>query len=272
MSVTPQVRVNAQIPRPDGSENYSFFALNATGIPLTLASAVGVTSIEWSIVSKPTGATTTIASATPAAPFSTSFGPLDVRGTYILKCVVNGDADSVKEFAVAVRTTNRFMRVPARAESGQWSETAWWEDALADLFDEVDGGSFVYGLSSGDTKAYSLCRSKATSTADATPTAIDTFTPPADCAITVSASIDAMQSDSTDSWGCTVKRRFNVVAGVVTAVAAATLDAEGTAGSAGMTADIDTSGGAIRLMFTGIAAQTWRVGSEFGVSIRTLEA
>lgn len=269
MSITPSVLVNAKTPRPDGLAADSAFSLDDSGIPLALASTVGVTSVEWSIVAKPTGATTTIASATPTTPFATTFGPLDQYGTYILKCVVNGDAASVKEVAVAVLTPNRGMRIPAQSETTQWDGSVWWGDDIRDALMELDSNSFETGLSSGDTKAYSNCISTSWSVTGNTPTVVDSFVPPSDCAVTVTATIDAQQSDKSDSWGCTLRRRFNVSGAVVTAVAAATLDYEGTAGSAGITADITTSGGIIRIEFTGIAAQTWRGGVERGYSLRT---
>lgn len=145
MSITPSVLINAVTPRPDGTEVGSQFALNATAIPLALASTVGVTSVEWSIVAKPTGSTVAIANATPTTPFSTTFGPLDVTGTYILKCVLNGDAASVKEVAVAVLTPNLGFRKPARGETSQWSGDAWWGDDINAMIDQADSPSLAPG-------------------------------------------------------------------------------------------------------------------------------
>lgn len=139
MSITPSILINGVTPRPDGTEVDSQFGLGASAISLALASAVGVTSIEWSITSKPTYSTTAIASATPAAPFSTTFGPLDDYGTYILKCVLNGDAASAKEVAVCVLTPYKSLRIPALAESNQWDNSEWWHTAMREMFLAEDG-------------------------------------------------------------------------------------------------------------------------------------
>jgi hypothetical protein len=149
MAITPSILINGLTPRPDGAEVDATFALGAAAIPLALASTIGVTSIEWSIVAKPTGSAVAIANATPATPFATTLGPLDVAGTYILKCVVNGDAASTKEASVAVLTANRAMRIPARGETSQWDGSGWWESAIRGLYNNVDAQAGTANIADG---------------------------------------------------------------------------------------------------------------------------
>mgnify|MGYP001575726059 CR=1 FL=1 len=144
MSVTPQIRINAVVPRPDGAEVDSQFALGAAAIPLSLADTVGITSFVWELTSAPYGATTAIANTTPTTPFATTIGPLDAYGTYILKGVANGDAASVKEVAITVLALSG-DRIPARSESNQWNSSWWWWHAMRDAFLGLSKRRIGYG-------------------------------------------------------------------------------------------------------------------------------
>lgn len=140
MPVIPPVRVSGLVPRPDGTEGDATFALGATAA-LTLQSTVGINSLRWEITAKPPGSAVAIGNQNPTAPFSTTFGPFDVYGTYMAKAIANNDPASVKEFAICVLTPLRSLRIPARAESDQWDGTNWWEKAVRDLYLTADGYS-----------------------------------------------------------------------------------------------------------------------------------
>lgn len=143
-AIIPAVRVNGNAPRPDGSEANSTFALSAS-VALTLASAVGIFSLRWEVTSAPDGATAALGSATPLAPFNTTYGPLDVTGTYLLKAIANEDPDSVYEFAVCVKTATLLMRKPAVGEDTQWDAERQYQPAISHVIDQVEtlggGGS-----------------------------------------------------------------------------------------------------------------------------------
>lgn len=140
-------------------------------------------------------------------------------------------------------------------------------------------GSYVHaqervaGLAyyAGASKAHTACRPVSFSLSDATPTAVQAYTPPSDCVVTVSASVSLVKSDASDAWAAEAVRRFRVVGGAVTALSAASVtpDPGNTAAAA---LDIDTSSGAIRVMVTGVAGQTWRGVAETGLMVRTTAA
>ena len=89
--------------------------------------------------------------------------------------------------------------------------------------------------------------------------------------MTVSVSVSLVKSDASDAWAADAVRRFRVASGVVSAMSAADVTEEpGNTVAAAL--DIDASGGALRVMVTGVAGQTWRGICETGITVRTTEA
>ena len=71
-------------------------------------------------------------------PFSTTIGPFDKEGTYLVKGVANGDAASSAQCAVAVLTLLRSQRVPAQGEESQWDPSLAWQKAIEDAVKALD--------------------------------------------------------------------------------------------------------------------------------------
>lgn len=135
----PVILVNGSQPPPLGSKTNGTIALGTTSVTLSLQSTTGIGSVEWS-VSKATGSTTAVASASPTSPFSTTLGPFDVVGTYLVQVIANGNAagDEIAEVALTVVSPMNGHRIPAVGEEAQWDPTTQWEDAIRDLALHVD--------------------------------------------------------------------------------------------------------------------------------------
>lgn len=198
--------------------------------------------------------------------------------------IADGAVTTAKIAALAVTEAKLAASAVATAKLADLSVTTAKLAASAVTDAKVDAAAAIAGtkiapafgaqtIEAGVTKAKSFCRTSSVSTTDDTPTVADTYTPPADCGVKVTASALGVQSDGTDAWEGAASARFLVAAGVVTQIGTTTPgEYGGSAGSTGCAISIDTSGGAIRVLVTGIAAQTWRWSEESGFLIRTTGA
>lgn len=116
----PVIRVDGLAPPPLGSKSNGTKADGAT-VALTLASVLGIDSLEWR-VSKPNGSAAALGASFPASPFSTTLGPLAAGETYILTAYANGSATQYAQAAISVPLANG-LRVPRSGESSQWDPT-----------------------------------------------------------------------------------------------------------------------------------------------------
>lgn len=148
-----------------------------------------------------------------------------------------------------------------------FTESALGEGRLPQMAQRTTSLSYYAGSSKGNT----ACKPVSFSATNATPAAVQTYTPPANGFVAVTASVSMVKSDGSDAWAVDLVRRFRVVAGVVTAMSATTIVPDN-GNTAALAADIDTSGGVLRVMVTGIANQTWRGLCETGIVVRTTEA
>lgn len=143
------------------------------------------------------------------------------------------------------------------------------------IFDGTPIGRVTFGdgLRVGESKAHVTQHTASVSTTGHTATTADSFTPPANCKVTVTASADGVQSDGSDGWDGAAKARFLVAAGVVTQIGTTTaVDSGGSDGSNGCALTVDTDGTVIRTRVTGITGQTWRWTTETGARVRTTGA
>lgn len=153
MAVIPIVLVNGVAPpqivpsinggSPSGTKANGTLALNAS-VTLSLQSTTQIGSFTWSIISAPPGTTAALGNATPTSPYSTTFGPLDKAGRYILQGVANGDGNSLVQFALSVRTANRALHIPAMGEGAQWDPSRWWHTDQETLFRAADNNRVGY--------------------------------------------------------------------------------------------------------------------------------
>jgi hypothetical protein len=134
----PSILVNGNAPRPTGTEANSTFALATASVALMLVDTSQIGLVQW-VVTAPRGSTCAVASELPARPFSTTVGPFDVVGTYIISATANGDPLQQSQCALTVKTTNRSLRIPGETEFDQWDVDSTFWKAIRDLYLELDG-------------------------------------------------------------------------------------------------------------------------------------
>jgi hypothetical protein len=147
---TPIILVDGAAPPPLGSESNGTFDLSDT-VNLSVSNHAQFGSIHWVIESKPANATAALGSSDPASPYATTFGPLDIEGTYLLRAEGNGNgATEYARVAISVLTKAGQLRVPALGEETNWDTTNGWATAYSKLAGFVDRGNGMSSIAMAD--------------------------------------------------------------------------------------------------------------------------
>jgi len=141
LSISIVVDITAEAAGSPGvARTFAYTKLSgAPTVTLSLSDLTGVTSFNWTFVSKPVGSSAALSSATVASP---TFTP-DVEGTYLVQCTVNSGEAYAKN-AIAFTTERLALRKPAAGETTEFSSDSGWREALNELFDVADTGIKVY--------------------------------------------------------------------------------------------------------------------------------
>jgi hypothetical protein len=131
--------VNGNVARPLGLKANSTFALSTSSVAIALSTTTGVTSVAYTVVN-PTGGTASFANSAPLYPYTTTLGPLNVAGTYIITMMIDGDSTQTTSWAITVLAPNG-LRLIGNAETTQWDSSAWWfYDMNAAIYTASSGG------------------------------------------------------------------------------------------------------------------------------------
>jgi hypothetical protein len=147
---TPVILVNGAAPPPLGAAANGTFVLSDT-VNLSVSNYTLFGSIHWVVESKPDGATSALGAADPAAPYTTTYGPLDVEGTYLLRAEGNGNgATEYARIAICVPTKAAQIRIPAVSEETGWDPANGWAKAYAEMAGFVDRGNGMTTVAMAD--------------------------------------------------------------------------------------------------------------------------
>jgi len=147
---TPVILVNGAAPPPLGAASNGTFVLADT-VSLSISNYSVFGSIHWVVESEPDGATSALGAADPAAPYTTTYGPLDVEGTYLLRAEGNGNgATEYARIAITVPTKTAQIRIPAVSEETNWDPVNGWAKSYAELAGFVDRGNGMTTVAMAD--------------------------------------------------------------------------------------------------------------------------
>lgn len=111
----------------------------------------GVSTWQWTLVSKPNDSSAALSSLTNS---TTTFTP-DKYGTYLIRLIINSGEDS-DQVGAGIKTEHYSFRIPAPKERTEFGIDTGWANALNDALQKIDDGYIGLGDNFQETYNFSF--------------------------------------------------------------------------------------------------------------------